>query len=254
MEEKGIINNLGPKTAFKAGLVTGLVGVIVIGFFVLLGMMLGGKLPAKNTGNIAANNNAPAANPTNPTAPTAPTNTVINIKPVDKNNDWIRGDKNAKISIVEFSDIDCPFCVRFHPTMQQVMANYGGKVNWVWRHFPLTTLHPEAFKKAVAAECVGELGGEEKFWAFLDEDMSNKKPLAQINDTITKIGVDVNKFTECLNSTKYDQRVNDQSQDAQAAGARGTPYSVILSGNTKAPINGALPYETIKAQLDALLK
>lgn len=252
MEEKGIINNLGPKTAFKAGLLSGLGIMFVVGFFVLLGIVLSGKLPAKNSGgsNTAGNTTPTANNPTNPT----PTNTVINIKPVDKDKDWLRGDKNAKATIVEFSDIDCPFCVRFHPTMQQVMANYGGQVNWVYRHFPLTTLHPEAFKKAVAAECVGELGGQEKFWAFLDEDMTNKKPLAQINDTISKIGVDVNKFTECLNSSKYDQKINDQAQDAQAAGARGTPYSVILSGNTKTPINGALPYETIKAQLDSILQ
>lgn len=251
-ENKNFISNLNPKTAFKAGLASGLLIIIVIGFFVLLGMILSGKVPKGGSANNYVAKNNPTVN-NNPTAPN-PTPTAINIQPVDKNKDWILGDKNAKVSIVEFSDIDCPFCVRFHPTMQQIVANYKGQVNWVYRHFPLTSLHPEAFKKAVAAECVGELGGNDKFWAYLDEDMSNKKPLAQINDTIQKIGVDVNKFTECFNSSKYDDKVNQQAQQAQAAGAQGTPYSVILAGDQKIPIKGALPYESVKAQLDALVK
>lgn len=84
--------------------------------------------------------------------------------------DHIRGDINAPVKIVEFSDIDCPFCKKFHTTMQEVMKTYGkdGKVAWVYRHLPLTQLHPDAKNKAEASECVTEIGGKDKFWAFVD--------------------------------------------------------------------------------------
>lgn len=92
-----------------------------------------------------------------------------NLKPVTS-ADHIRGDINAPVKIVEFSDIDCPFCKRFHTTMLEVMNTYGkeGKVAWVYRHFPLTQLHPDAANKAEASECVAELGGNDKFWEFVD--------------------------------------------------------------------------------------
>ncbi len=92
-----------------------------------------------------------------------------NVKPVTA-ADHIRGDINAPVKIVQFSDIDCPFCKRFHTTMQEVMKTYGkdNKVAWVFRHLPLTQLHPDAANKAEASECVTEIGGNDKFWTFVD--------------------------------------------------------------------------------------
>ncbi len=92
-----------------------------------------------------------------------------NLKPVTA-TDHIRGDINAPVKIVQFSDIDCPFCKKFHTTMQEVMKTYGkdGKVAWVFRNFPLTQLHPDAANKAEASECIAELGGNDKFWSFVD--------------------------------------------------------------------------------------
>ena len=98
----------------------------------------------------------------------ADNNPSINISGYNKDTDWLRGAEDAKITIVEFSDIDCPFCKRFHTTMKQVMTDYDGQVNWVYRHFPLTSLHPDAAKKAAAAECAGNIAGSEKFWQFVD--------------------------------------------------------------------------------------
>lgn len=251
---KSAIDNLQPKVAFKIGVVSGLGVMFVIGFFILLGMMLNDKdfSGSNNNGGSNTNNNAVANANNNNNGGTG--TTEINIQGLDKNNDWIRGDKNAKISIIEFSDIDCPFCTRFHNTMQQVLDNYDGQVNWVYRHFPLTTLHPDAFKKAVAAECVGELGGQDKFWAFLDELFEQSETMANITDIVASVGVDTGKFQTCLDSGKYDDKINNQSQQAQAAGGRGTPYSVIVAGDVKIPIPGALPYESVKSSLDALLK
>jgi protein-disulfide isomerase len=168
--------------------------------------------------------------------------------------DWMRGDKDAKITIIEFSDMDCPFCSRFHASMKQVMTSYDGKVNWVYRHFPLTSLHPDASKKAEAAECVGELGGNDKFWVFIDKIFEGSETISGLADIAVSAGVDKSKFQTCLDSGKHSITVQAQTKDAQRAGGRGTPYSIIISGNQKIAMPGALPYESIKSSLDALLK
>jgi protein-disulfide isomerase len=248
-KERGVIDNLKPKAAFKAGLFTGLGVIFAIGFFVLLGIMLNDKDISLNGGT---NDNDDIIVNTNDNNPPAG-NTEIIVSGLS-DGDWVRGDKDAKITIVEFSDVDCPFCTRFHNTMKQVMADYDGKVNWVYRHFPLTSLHPEAYKKAEAAECVGEQGGNDKFWAFIDELYSNDEKLAGVADIAASVGVNKAKFQECLDSDKYTSKVASQSQEAQKAGGRGTPYSVIIVGNQKIAIPGALPYESVKSSLDALLK
>ena len=80
--------------------------------------------------------------------------------------DHIRGNPNAPVKIVEYSDMECPFCKRFHSTMQQAMDEYGkdGRVAWVYRHFPLDSIHSKARTEAVASECAGEFGGSDEFW------------------------------------------------------------------------------------------
>ena len=91
------------------------------------------------------------------------------VKPVT-GEDHIRGDVNASVKVIEFSDFECPFCKSFHASMKQVMQSYtkDGKVAWVYRHFPIDQLHSKARKEAQAAECAGELGGNNAFWSFAD--------------------------------------------------------------------------------------
>lgn len=91
--------------------------------------------------------------------------TGIKIRPADPKTEAVRGNQNAKITIVEFSDFECPFCKRFHQTMQQVISTYGNDVKWVYRHFPLDGLHQQARPEANMAECAYEQG---KFWEFTD--------------------------------------------------------------------------------------
>lgn len=83
--------------------------------------------------------------------------------------DHIRGNPNAQITIVEFSDFQCPFCRRFHPTVQQALAEYGDQIRWVYKHFPLDQLHPQARPAAEASECIAEQKGNDGFWQFADE-------------------------------------------------------------------------------------
>lgn len=108
----------------------------------------------------------------------------IDIDPVT-DKDHILGSKDADIVIVEYSDLECPYCSRFHATMHQVMKDYDGKVAWVFRHLPLEQLHPNAFNKAISAECVFDLGGEEKFWSYIDTIFKNAEPKKPVFDPVT---------------------------------------------------------------------
>ena len=91
-----------------------------------------------------------------------------NLRPVDKDRDHIFGDINAPITLIEYSDFECPFCKRFHPTVENLIANNQGKVRWVYRHFPLGFHNPGAQKQAEASECIGQIGGVETFWQYID--------------------------------------------------------------------------------------
>jgi protein-disulfide isomerase len=185
------------------------------------------------------------------------------------NTDHIRGDINAPIKIVEYSDTECPFCQRFHITMKQIMEEYGkdGKVAWVYRHSPLykpnaqgQSLHSKAGKEAEALECANELGGNDKFWAYTDRifeitPMNNGLDPAELPKIAEYVGLDVAKFNSCLSSGKYQKYVDEDLQNAIDTGGGGTPWSIIIAKDGKKyPINGAQPYETVKQNIDSLLK
>lgn len=176
--------------------------------------------------------------------------------------DHIRGDINAPVKIVEYSDTECPFCKRFHPTMQQIMDEYGkdGKVAWVYRHFPLDQLHSKARKEAEATECAAELGGNDKFWAYLDRLMevtpgNNKLDATELPKIAQYIGLDTVKFNECLTSGKYAKKIEEHVQNAQATGGRGTPWSIVVGKDGKKyPLSGAQPISAIKQLIDLASK
>ena len=169
-------------------------------------------------------------------------------------SDHIRGNPEALVKIVEYSDTECPFCKRFHDTMKQVMENEGkqGKVAWVYRHFPLDQLHSKARKEAEATECAAELGGNDKFWAYLDRLMeitpaNNGLDLAELPKIAQYIGLDTDKFNECLTSDRYAKKIEEHVQNAQATGGNGTPWSIVVSKNGKKyPLSGAQPYASVK--------
>ena len=176
--------------------------------------------------------------------------------------DHIRGDANAPVKIVEYSDTECPFCKRFHSTMKQVMDEYGksGKVAWVYRHFPLDQLHPKARKESDATECAAELGGNEKFWAYLDRLMevtpaNNGLDPAELPKIAQYVGLDTTKFNECLSSGKYAQKIEEHVQNAIAIGGNGTPWSIVVTkSGKKYPLSGAQPYESVKQLIEIALK
>lgn len=183
------------------------------------------------------------------------------MKPVSE-DDHIRGNPDASVKIVEYSDTECPFCKRFHPTMQQVMDEYGksGKVAWVYRHFPLDQLHPKARKEAEATECAAELGGNDKFWSYLDRLMevtpaNNGLDPAELPKIAQYVGLDTAKFNECLSSGRYAKKIEEHVQNAVATGGNGTPWSIVVGKNGKKyPLNGAQPYASVKALIEQALQ
>ncbi|MBI2639098.1 thioredoxin domain-containing protein [Candidatus Peregrinibacteria bacterium] len=182
----------------------------------------------------------------------------INLAPIST-SDHVRGPANAKITLVEFSDTECPFCKRFHSTMQQVLQKYPNDVRWVYRHFPLDQLHSKARKEAEATECANELGGPETFWAYIDRlfevtPSNDGLDPQQLPIIAAYVGLDKSKFASCLASGKYAQHVADDLAGAEAAGGRGTPYTILLAPDgSKYPLSGALPFEKVAATIEQAL-
>lgn len=181
------------------------------------------------------------------------------IKPVT-DKDHIRGNKNAKIALVEYIDLECPFCKRFHPTMQEIMKTYGDKVRWVYRHFPLS-FHANAAKEAEAVECVAELGDNDKFWTYVDKifekTTSNGTGFAldQLGPLAAEVGVNQSAFQNCLDSGKYKKLVDDQIADGASGGVNGTPSTFVIDAKGESKIIvGAQPIEAFKTVIDQILK
>lgn len=254
-----VFSMLGPSKSFALGIIATFLVIFTVGFFILLFSDGGFNLGSKTDSKSLAAFNQPADSGSADTTGGSEAG-QINIKPVST-DDHIRGDVDtAQVIVVEFSDTECPFCKRFHPTMQQVVDDYDGKVAWVYRHFPLDSLHPKARKEAEATECAAELGGNEGFWAYIDRlfevtPANNGLDPAQLPQIAQAVGLDVNEFQTCLDSGKYKDKIEAQYQDAVTSGGRGTPYSVVITRDgQKIPMSGALPIAQVKALLNPLVK
>ena len=190
------------------------------------------------------------------------------IRPVS-NNDHIRGAGNPTVIIVEYSDLECPYCKTFHETMQQVMSEYDNQVAWVYRQFPLTSIHPKAVQEAEASECAAELGGNDAFWAYVDgifkiTPSNNGLDLGLLPDIAVGIGLDRNEFQSCLDGGKMAERIDEDMEDVGKLDAWsrqntgrgiGTPYSVVINNKTgeSTVIPGAVPFAQVKSAIDQIL-
>lgn len=221
---------------------------------IIAGMIIGGSVIYSSVGNRPVNNNVAVEQEAQPTG------SPDEMRPVSS-DDHIRGDANAPVKIVEFSDTECPFCKSFHPTMKRVMSEYGasGKVAWVYRHFPLS-IHPKAQKEAEATECAAEQGGNDKFWAYIDRiyeitPANNRLDESELPKIAQYVGLNVQQFNVCLESGKYSERVANDTQDAINSGGQGTPWTIIVAQNGKKfTVNGAQPYAALKQVIDLALQ
>ena len=171
--------------------------------------------------------------------------------------DHIRGSLDAKVFIIEYSDFECPFCSRFHPTAQQALNEYGDDVAWVYRHFPLDTLHPRARPAAEASECVADIAGNDAFWVFTDYLFENQETALSesgLETAATEAGVDTAAFNECSESGKFAQEVEDDYQEGLTAGVTGTPGNFILNQDGEVwALPGAVPFQNLQSVIDEAL-
>ncbi len=168
----------------------------------------------------------------------------------------IRGSRDAEIIIFEFSDYECPFCAKHHPTLQAIVDAYDGQVAWVFNHFPLST-HTNAHEKAEASECVAELGGNEAFWSFTDAmfEAGTHIDMAQVKTIALQTGIDESDYQSCLDSGRHSATVDAQLNLGLSSGVQGTPGNIILNvktGQTQL-IPGALPQQQLESVIDQIL-
>ena len=184
-----------------------------------------------------------------------------NVRRVDLDRDHVFGNPEAQVSIIEYSDFECPYCQAYHQTPKKIIEQYGDRVNWVYRHFPLPFHNPVAEQTAEASECINELAGNDAFWTFTnalyargpigDED----KALADKLKLADQLGIDQAKFTDCLDSDRYQARVEEDLREGAQIGINGTPGTVVLnnaSGEVRM-VSGAVPPESLAAAIEQVL-
>jgi protein-disulfide isomerase len=234
--------------------------ILLVGIFFVLGFIVGSLWTEKQLNKSQALNAAGQV-AQQPTAPSGPTEADLKKMPAVTKEDHIRGNMNAQIVLVEYSDYECPFCNQFHPTIKKIKEDYGDKVAWVYRHYPLP-FHPHAQKASEASECVAKLGGDEAFWKFSDAafaGVASKGAEVVLSDAglkqlATDAGVNGDQVMSCVSSGEMTKKVTDQQTAGATAGINGTPGTIIVAGDSYALIPGALPYEQVKAQIDGLIK
>ena len=171
---------------------------------------------------------------------------------------YVKGTKNAKITIIEYSDLICPFCKRHYnaKTIENLLVKYPNDVNMIFRQMPLAQLHPTAPLWAQGAVCVGKMAGADKFYSYLDEAFkANDFTEANVTDIAVGLGLDKTNFASCLTSPETIATVNSQIQEWQGFGVNGTPGNLVVD-NTKGTfvlIAGAYPIETFVAEVDKIL-
>ncbi len=186
---------------------------------------------------------------------------VEQLRPVDLQRDHVFGNPDAAVTLVEYSDFECPFCKRFHPNVIRLMEDNGDKLRWVYRHFPLDIHNPGAQKQAEASECVAELKGNDVFWEYIHAiygltnsggtgfSLENLRPLAE------ELEVNGDAFDECMASGRMTARVNQDYEDGAKVGISGTPAGFLINRQNEVRfIVGAQPTDELQVLVDELLR
>lgn len=172
--------------------------------------------------------------------------------------DHLIGNPSAPVAVIEYGDIDSAYSKTFQLTMEQLMTEYasGNKVVWVYRHFPITTEHPNAATNALAAECAASLSAPATFFQFIDAMQAAAPNDNQFDPKgypalLSQFGIDQGAFTNCMTNGALEKKVHADYDNALASGATGSPFVILLiHGQKPVPINGALPYAAMKKLID----
>jgi protein-disulfide isomerase len=171
----------------------------------------------------------------------------------------IVGDKDAKVTVIEFSDVECPFCQRHanNGTLDTVRTKYEGKVNTVFAHFPLN-FHANAQKAGEAIECAGKLGGDEKFVSYKKAlFLKGGQPTLSVLEEVAKAdGLDATAFMACVNGGEFATKVTGQMDFGRKLGVTGTPGNVVMNNETGefTKVSGAVPAEAFDAAIAAFIQ
>jgi len=240
------VETIEPKQASSMNQTNKFLVILVVLLIVFSGYLF------KEVNNIK-NGAAAVGNINNTTPPEAPTEVKA---PEPNENDHRQGAQNARFVMIEYSDLECPYCKQGHDTYQRILDENEGEVAWIYRHFPLS-FHPKAQKSGEAIECAAELGGPDAFWSMTDA-IFDKMPtieVADLSQVAGELGIDPTAMQTCLDSNKYEQVVKDGQAEGAQAGVRATPTVVIFdteTGDTRT-VEGALPYDAFKTELDAIM-
>lgn len=217
----------------------------IAGSIILAGIIIAGSLLVVDGGNDTEA--IAAATQANRIAP--PTQKVEEPRLGIVEEDHVFGNPNAPVTIIEYSDFECPFCARFHPTMEKLVREYPETVTWVYRQFPITSTHRNAHAAAAASECVALLAGNDAFWKFSSTLLSNQPSLgnAFYVSTAADFGVEEDALLGCMRNSEVLAKIERDRTEAPLLGANGTPFSIaILPTGDIVPIRGALPYEQLE--------
>lgn len=238
------------KATFLMGLFLGIAVCSTIGLVLVFGMASKGSLAFGGPSAVAAAPQVPSGPDDSslalPEPPAGP------VKPVDEKVDHVLGPKSAKVTLIEYSDFECPFCQRFYPTVKELLKAYPNDVRFVYRHFPLNSIHPNAQKAAEASECAAKLGGNDAFFKLHDKIFERSPDIGpSVLVTLAKeIGLKEADFKACLDSGEMAAKVNQDLQEGTSAGVSGTPATFVNGKLT----SGAVPLETLKTAIEAELK
>ena len=220
--------------------------LVVASFFIGTLWMRVQQLEDRQTGSGTANNLAAQGG----SQPTPPPGDVPEIN----DNDWIMGNPDGNILLIEYSDLECPYCQQFHTTANQLIEK-DNDVAWVYRHFPLDAIHPSARPRAIASECVGRLVDNDAFWEFIDIIFASETvaddDLASI---ATDLGANPDEYNTCIADASVEEKVDSDMAGGQSAGVSGTPGNFLMNADTGevSYIPGAVPLAQLEQAIEDL--
>lgn len=192
------------------------------------------------------------------------TSSIFTGKPIDE-KDYVEGNQKSNVIVVAYSDPECPFCISVYPTLKQLREEYKDTVSFVYRHFPLTQIHPQAFDESRAIACAGVIGGTKKFYEYIDmlygykaDHKTNQLPNTGKDDIARTTGIPIEKYSACMSTNQTENTVYEAINDGIQAGVQGTPSTFILVKKGKkyeviTLVDGARPYSYFKTALEEAL-
>lgn len=261
--------NVGPKAVDETKIRGGawlIAGSILLSSLIISGGILASGGRFQKTSNFGLTGVAQSPRNEAPQAP-QPSNPPSEPVEVSVDNDPVLGDKNAPLTLIEFSDYECPFCKRsFTDLLPELKKTYidTGKVKLVYRDFPLS-FHANAQKEAEAAECARSQGNDATYFKFHDQIFTETTAggtglaLTQLPVIAKNLGLNVNQFEQCLDSGRFTDEVAKDTADGTAAGVSGTPSWIIGTSSKDGQVEGQLivgaqPFSTFKVVIDELFK